>query len=314
MRWVPMLLLTAALAGCTAVDDPSLQETPPEPAPAPGQNFTYEGLTEFCLDEESCLFWDGQFHEGAVYELDTLELDALVFPVPAPNPVTATAAAGMATARWADVELLAEPWFAEQWELRTYVIGTDQPTAEALTDPEILVISESGQRSTSIGLNAEQLACTIIGSDGQYTSTNDFVDGSLATKVYPVHEHDGMAIFAAECITGGFRCVALNFAGFLGGNNPLYDLVAHEVGHCLGVSHVGDALDFNARYVPVDDIMSYADNPSRVSCVSSLNARTMEGIYAELAGQEPPQWLLDDWYYAMDPWDYHQVECSNPPQ
>lgn len=299
-----------ALAGC--LDDDAASPEPTAQPEDPTEAWPYGGMTEYCRNNTTCDFWDHQFHEGAVYELDTLELDALVFPVPAADPTSATITAGMATRAWQNVTELAAPWFAEAFQLRTYVIGTDVPTAEALSDPEILVVSESGQRSTSIGLNAEQLACSITGN-GLAGLDAPFVPGTLATKVYPVHEHDGMAIFAAECITGGFRCVALNFAGALGGNNPLYDLVAHEVGHCLGASHVGDALDFNARYVPEADIMAYADNPSRVSCPSSLNARVMEGIYAHLAGQEVPQWLEAGDRYAMDPWDYEQVDCPLPP-
>ena len=303
------ILVALALAGCTddgtAPDEATLDvpTTPDAQAHAP---------VEYCRNNETCDFWDTFYHEGAVYEIDTLQMDAVVLPVPGADTAVATQTAGLATARWADVTQLAAPWFAENFTLNTYVVGQDIPSADAVTDPEIVVVSESVQRSTSIGLNAEQVACQVLG-----TGLADLVDaapGSLATRVYPVHEHDGMAVFAADCISGGFRCVALNFAGALGGSNPLYDLVAHEVGHCLGTSHVGDALDFNARYVPEVDIMSYADNPSRVSCVSSLNARVMEGIYAHLAGQDVPEWVSSGGYYAMDPADYVQVDCADPPQ
>ncbi len=276
-------------------------------------SYPYDALTQYCLDAGNCTYWDGQFHQGTVYELDTTVLDAVVLPVPAAEPVSATTAAGMATSAWSLVETYAADWFVDAWELNTYVVGQDVPSADAVSDPEIIVLSESGQRSTSIGLNAEQVACSV--TDGLPTEAQSaaFVPGSLATRVYPVHEHDGMAIFAAECITGGFRCLALNFSGALGGNNDLYDLVAHEVGHCLGLSHVGDALDFNARFVPVADIMAYADNPSRVSCASNLNARVMEGIYAELAGQERPAWMDAVDHMGMDPWEYETVDCPLPP-
>lgn len=309
MKWA-LLLMIPLLAGCLDGETPAA--TPTEQTPDPATSWPYDGMTEYCRNNATCDFWDHQFHEGAVYQLDTLVLDALVLPVPGVDPVAATESARMAAATWQNVTQLAAPWFAENFTLNTYVVGLDVPTADAVTDPEILVISESGQRSTSIGLNAEQIACSLVG--GLDTLSPFFVPGTLATKVYPVHEHHGMAIFAAECVTGGFRCVALNFAGALGGSFPLYDLVAHEVGHCLGASHVGDALDFNARYVPEADIMAYADNPSRVSCPSSLNARVLEGIYAHLAGQPVPAWFSSGGYYAMDPWDYEQVDCPLPPE
>jgi hypothetical protein len=304
---VPLLL--AALAGC--LDSNGTTGLDPEPAhPDPAASYPYAGMTEYCLDNTTCDFWDLQFHEGAVYELDTLVLEAIVMPVPGADPQAATRTARMATAAWQNVTELAAPWFAQSFKLAVYAVGIDIPSADAITDPEIIVISEQGQRSTSIGLNAEQVACTVVGGAQPLLP---FTPGTLAKRVYPVHEHDGMAIFAADCITGGFRCVALNFSGALGGSHALYDLVAHEVGHCLGASHVGDALDFNARYVPVADIMAYADNPSRVSCPSSLNARVLEGIYAHLADQPVPEWLQSGGYYAMDPWDYVQVECPLPP-
>jgi hypothetical protein len=310
VRLVVSVMLLAVAAGCldTSVSDPG--PSTPDPDPSPEASYPFGGMTEFCLDNETCDFWDQQFHEGAVYVLDTLVLEAVVLPVPGADPMASTLTARMATATWQNVTALAEPWFAQAFQLHTYAVGIDIPTTDAVTDPEIVVVSEAGQRSTSIGLNAEQIACSVFGGSGLAAP---FVPGSLATKVYPVHEHDGMAIFAAECITGGFRCVALNFSGALGGSHALYDLVAHEVGHCLGASHVGDALDFNARYVPEADIMAYADNPSRVSCPSSLNARVLEGIYAHLADQPVPEWLQAGGYYAMDPWDYVQVDCPLPP-
>lgn len=320
-----MLMLAMTLSGCLSGggDDPE----PLDGADArPGDSWTdphfdwtgldrtfpYDAMNQYCLDEANCTYWDGRFHEGTVYELDTTVLDAVVMPVPGVLPTGATAAAGQATAAWTLVEQFAADWFVDAWELNTHVVGSGAPGTDFVTDPEIVVVSEGVQRSTSIGLNAEQLACGIAGVVPTEAESEAFVPGSIATRVYPVHEHDGMAIFAAECITGGFRCAALNFASALSGNNGLYDLVAHEVGHCLGLSHVGDALDFNARFVPEADIMAYADNPSRVSCASNLNARVMEGIYAELAGQERPAWMDDVDHMGMDPWDYETAECPLP--
>ncbi len=330
---VTLLLASLGLAGCLSNDvdtDSSPQSTETlDPATSESiqyddpdfdwegldRSYPYHVLEEFCTSPEMCDYWDGQFHEGAVYEMDTMVIDAVVLPAPGIGTTQATVAAGQATANWALVEEFTNPWFTDAWELNTYVVGSDVPSIDAVTDPEVIVVTEGFQRSTSIGLNAEQLACEIAGIlTGDYDATG-YEPGSLATRVYDVHEHHGMEIYAADCVSGGFRCVALNFAGTaLTGNNPLYDLVAHEVGHCIGLSHVGDALDFNSRFVPTLDIMAYADNYGRVSCPSTLNARALEGIYAHLVdGQSTPEWLASGERYAMNPWEYVVTECDTPP-
>jgi hypothetical protein len=75
---------------------------------------------------------------------------------------------------------------------------------------------------------------------------------------------------------------------------------------------VGDALDFRARYAPIPDIMSYDFNPEQVGCVSNLNVRTLEGVYAHLLDRPEEEWLPRGSFNSIDPLDYMQVECANP--
>lgn len=91
--------------------------------------------------------------------------------------------------------------------------------------------------------------------------------------------HDGRGgTYVEDCGgDGGNICFAYNHAidpipgvveDVLGMST--YDLVAHEVGHCLRLGHVGDAGDHQAVTVPYADIMSYTDQVAH-KCVSTLD-------------------------------------------
>lgn len=93
--------------------------------------------------------------------------------------------------------------------------------------------------------------------------------------------HDGRSgTYTEDCDgAGGNVCFSVN-----GGLEPLpgadlfginvFDLVAHEIGHCLRLGHVGDAgTEFSATNAPLADIMSYAERSFR-KCVSSLDVET----------------------------------------
>src|SRR5688572_2377021 len=113
MRVVAFLLLLAGTAGCIDPAEPRSSTSMPEDGSDPAASYPFGGMTEYCLDNETCDFWDHQFHEGAVYEMDTLVLEAVVLPVPGADAMVATATARMATAGWQNVTGLALPWFAE---------------------------------------------------------------------------------------------------------------------------------------------------------------------------------------------------------
>lgn len=265
----------------------------------PGSNQSIETFLEehpsFCDAEASCDFWDMDYHGLVVYDLDTTVLDILIVPGATADPLGHTEASRKAVQAWHDgVQELGQAWFKENYALNVYVIGQDVAPPEALSDPEVVVVLGGVEVLAGIGLEPVQLACIL--KDG------------------PDHAHHGMEIFAESCAGTDFVCYALNIAGAPGakGERDLYDLVAHEVGHCLGAGHVGDADDFSAQYVPVEDIMSYQTDPDHVHCVSNLNVRILEGIYAHLLGRPEEEFLPGGTYYAMSPLDYTQVECANP--
>jgi hypothetical protein len=286
------------LAGCLdggagdAVDGPS-SGAPSGAAPAP---IHPEGTPEFCADEASCDFWDEDYHQYVVYNLDTVVFDVVIVPSGGPDAV-GNAASRMSVEAWRDGILhFAAPWLNDSFQMNIYVVGEDVPSLDAVQDPEIVVLSTGALGILGIGLEPKQVGCQIVGEGTLYE--------------YPAHRHGAVDVRASDCTNIGFTCFALNFGG--SDLNGLYDLIAHEVGHCLGAGHVGDALDFRARYAPVTDIMSYQNRPDQVNCVSNMNVRVLEGVYGHLLGQPEEMWLPRGSFYTMNPLDYEQVECANP--
>lgn len=290
-------LLVLPLAGCLSGEDlaaDSQPQSPSVPAPPP---LHPEGTREFCDDEASCDYWDDDYHEFVVYDLDTTVLDVVILP-PAGPLVEGLAVSRLAVQQWEDgIRAFAAPWFNGSFEVNVYAVGIDVPSLDAVQDPEIVVASTAAEFLIGIGLEPKQIGCILV-------------DGGEAVREYPVHRHPGGEVRAMDCTGTGFTCFALNVGGL--GPYGLYDLIAHEVGHCLGAGHVGDALDFRSRYAPVEDIMSYQNNATQVHCVSSLNVRVLEGVYAHLLDQPEEVRLPRGSFYAMSPLDYRQAPCANP--
>lgn len=295
---VAVALIVLPLAGCLSSGPEAAADVTPQgdspTAPAP---LHPEGTPEFCASEDACDFWDEDYHEYVVYDLDTTVLDIVILPSAGMDAVGLAASRRSVEAWEEGIRALAQPWFNASFEMNVYVVGQDIPDLAAVQDPEIVVVSTGVGQDTllGIGLEPKQIACVL----------------REGPDVYPVHAHHGMEIRAASDCTGtGFTCFALNFAGI--DQYDLYDLIAHEVGHCLGVGHVGDALDFRSRFAPLEDIMSYQSNSTQVHCVSTMNVRVLEGVYAHLLDQPEEMWLPRGSYYTMSPLDYAQVECANP--
>ena len=254
-----------------------------------------------CTTASGCEFWDNDYHQYILYEVDTSSIDVLVLP-----PATPFAALGDMDVLRASVEAwdsgidaLGPAWLANGVDIRTYVVGVDSTPASALQDPEIIVATAEYNPFVlfGIGLQVPFGVCT--------------QQGGVASTVFQ-HAHAGGAssVQAFQCQSGGIQCLVLNTNFLLGGERRLYDLNAHEVGHCLGIGHVGDALDFDAKNVPLTDIMSYNDVPSQVHCVSTLNIKAFEAVYAPLLGQ--PGGQGPGTYVHMAPASYAQVACPNP--
>lgn len=301
MRTLAFLAAAAvALAGC--LQAPTVVDTPRDDGRSmPTERADPTALAEeptFCASEDGCDFWDDDYHEFVLYEVDTATLDVLIVPSASADHAEDTPVLKAAVEAWAaGIQALGEDWFAEGVTFRVYVLGEDTPPMEALADPEIVVLAAEYNPVLLFGIG-EQLPASPCRGD--------------AVKTYAPHRHDGMSILAADCAEGGFTCVAINTNFLTGDSVQLHDLVAHEFGHCLGGGHVGDALDFTAKHVPVQDIMSYQHDEAQVHCVSNLNVRVLEALYAPILGATVAQPVAPGDFYTMARTDYEHVVCANP--
>jgi hypothetical protein len=223
---------------------------------------------EFCTSASGCEFWDNNYHEYILYDVDTPNVDVLIVPPASGLPLSDLAAIQQSVAAWEDgINAMAPAWLASGLDIHAYTLGVDTPPQSALSDPEIIIATANHDPFVLFG----------IGEQVPFSVCRD--------QVAADHVHPGATLKMMRCDDGGMQCIVLNTNWLLGSAHDMYDLNAHEFGHCLGLGHVGDALDFDAKTVPVHDIMSYQTTPSQVHCVSSLNIQGLEGIYATLLGQ-----------------------------
>lgn len=292
-----LVLALGGLAGCIDAT-PAALDTATDAAAAERRAAFLDGHPEFCEGEDGCDYWDDLYHQYVVYDLDTTVIDVVIVPPAGMTTPEQVETSRLAVQAWSDgIEALGAAWFVENFTMNVYAVGVDVPSLDAVADPEIVVLSTSARGVLGIGLEPKQVGCVLL--------------GEVPRADLGGHAHAGGYVTAQDCTGLGFTCFAVN----LGGADPrgLYDLIAHEVGHCLGAGHVGDALDFRARYAPVEDIMSYQDNPEHVHCVSNMDVRNLEGVYAHLLGRPEEEWLPRGSYMPFDPLDYSQVACENPP-
>lgn len=265
-------------------------------------------------------FTDYCYHQGVWYVPDTATFDILIVPPAAPLFLRDIQLAEQSVDMWAaGIQALGGPTVAGL-QVNAYTLGWEPVPPEALWDPEVI-----------IALTTEVNPFVLFGvAVLQPINFCHNIDPTLTSwsKVPGLHQHPGSPIgsYLASCAAGGKQCYVVNtsFAPFIQINADnaqwMYDLISHEVGHCFGLGHVGDAntesTDDSIAY-PHHDIMSYENDGLRASrphCVSNLNVRVVEKAFSSVL--DPPGSTATapnaNAYVHMDPDDYDQPTCPMP--
>ena len=158
-----------------------------------------------------------------------------------------------------------------------------------ITDPEIVVIASNPVGGVGIGIDpidfADEVGFTDEDDAPCHGIANPFdFDAWENVPGFDSHHGNRSGTYVEDCQgAGGNICFAVN-----GAVDPepttidvfnLFDLVSHEVGHCLTLGHVGDGGEATIGQgwgvVPTNDIMSYnPDPPGLNKCVSTLDVET----------------------------------------
>lgn len=269
-------------------------------------------------------FNDDRYHEVVLFNWDTVELDVLVVPPATTSPIPRGIAIERSLDAWeSGIRQLGAPWLAEALQFHRYTLGRDTPPAEALQDPEVIIVSAEVNPAVLFGIGAasDYFACEAVDLILDALTAGPGLRAPVGQAAPPLppgwHGHEGspwavMNLHCSETLENVCLVVNTNFAFQSQSQHHMYDLNAHEFGHCLGIGHVGDAGDFKAKRFPREDIMSYQYTPSQVHCVSSLNLRALEGAFAPVLGRPQSEWVGFFEYVHMDPADYVQASCANP--
>lgn len=265
-----------------------------------------------CPADVTAPFTDACYHEYLLYDVDTPKIDILIAPPVAATTLRDIQLYEQSIAAWQDgIQALGPDWLRNGISMQVYKVGYEPVPNEALWDPEIIVISASYNPVRfgllGIGQNVPVTACHGI------TFPIESMEQARTIPNFHYHDGSGYATARAQCNQGGYTCFVINMEAI--GNTAqarrnMYDLNSHEFGHCLGIGHVGDALDFAASSFPPQDIMSYQLG-SHVHCVSTLNIKALEKTYGHLLGQGGTGNTANS-YVHMDPADWRDDECAEP--
>lgn len=230
---------------------------------------------------------------GDMNGLDDPVIDVLIIPPVSPAPERDLRIMRQSLEMWdAGIDVVATQlgmdWLAEGLEFRISIGGVeygaiDEVNPESLYDPEIVVIASNPVGGIGIGIDPVDFLGDAGIGDGQLpclpvADPLDFSQWNALPGFDDHHDVSGTYV-ASDCgeNLGGNICFAVNGAidptpGPSQDLFSLYDLVSHEVGHCLTIGHVGDGAEGSWAKLAPNDIMAYDTDPAdRNKCVSTLN-------------------------------------------
>ncbi|MBW3583390.1 MAG: hypothetical protein KY455_09860, partial [Euryarchaeota archaeon] len=224
-------------------------------------------------------FTDDCYHmRTGLNNLDTTDIDFLIVPPVSIYPERDLRVMRQAVEMWVHgIHALAPDmgmeWLSAGVDFEIF-IDDDNLSTDPLWDPEIVVVATNPVGGLGIGI--DPIDALFGGAGPCHGQPNPLagMDDWKGLDGFDSH-HDGRSgTYSTECEGGGSVCFAVNGAidpapGFVA-SFGLYDLVAHEIGHCLTIGHVGDARDHKANAVPFADIMAYTDQ-DHDKCVSTLD-------------------------------------------
>jgi hypothetical protein len=152
-------------------------------------------------------------------------------------------------------------------------------TTYPIADPEIVVVASNPVGGIGIGIDPVDFF-SLGGGEGLCHGIPNAADIEDWEQLpgFDSHHDAREGVYNEDCGgEGGNICFAVNGAiDPAPGVDPdlfsLFDLVSHEVGHCLSIGHVGDGAEGSWGGLPTNDIMAYhSDPPGLNKCVSSLD-------------------------------------------
>ncbi|HVL88126.1 MAG TPA: hypothetical protein VM681_09025 [Candidatus Thermoplasmatota archaeon] len=265
----------------------------------------------------SGFFNDDDYHEVVLFTWDESTLDVVIVPPIHPLVTYRVEAVKQSVQAWQDGIDEIGGWLSGRVVLNTFTIGdVATPTIDHVADPEVIVLLSTEPGVLGIGIPWDFFVCEFAFGESPYS-----LPAAFERALAGAHQHEGSpwAVFRASSCRDSTEnvCFVVN-TNWMMYQNGMYDLNAHEFGHCLGIGHVGDAGDFKAKKFPATDIMSYQHDPNRVHCVSTLNILAIQVAFAGVLGETPPPTESPSWrswrvFVRQAPADYGQVSCLNPP-
>ncbi|HUR64674.1 MAG TPA: hypothetical protein VM241_09355 [Candidatus Thermoplasmatota archaeon] len=280
------------------------------------------------LPASSANFTDSNYHQYLLYKMDQTEVDVLIMPSTSPWALRDVQLMQSSVQKWdAGINALAPAWLANGLNIHVYRVGLDPIPHSALWDPEVVIIPAELNYAVLAGIGLEPMnTLGVYYCHGQPPPAP--LNSAQDIAALPgFHQHPGnswgsVKVNAAGrgCANGGTTCFVVN-TNFLNlataaNSRDMFDLNSHEFGHCLGIGHVGDALDFTAAAYPRDDIMSYENDgwdAGHILCVSTLDILGLQQIYGYLLGQSGYPINPSGGYVMQTPSAWSATSCGPDP-